>query len=123
MESAESNKVSSEEALEHARTWQEKGATLLLSISSEPGKRAVCDKLAGHLSYVDDKGASLAFVWRIIEPGPQSSDMTFVEGEGKFSIRLEGTSFSILYTPQKSLTISRDLYRCVLTEVRASALG
>lgn len=115
--------MSIEEALERARAWQEKGATLLLSISSEPGRRTICEKLAGRLSYVDDGGASLAFVWRIIEPEPRSSDMTFVEGEGRFGIRLEGASFSITSTPQKSMTISRAPYLCVLTEVCASAFG
>jgi len=123
MESAETNKVSSEEALERARTWKEKGATLLLSISSGPGKRAVCENLAGRLTYIDDNGGSLGFYALIIEPEPQSSDATFVDGEVRFGIRLEGASFFMPDTPQKSMTISRGPYRCVLTEFRASAFG
>lgn len=123
MDLVESNKMSIEEALEQACAWQEKGATLQLTISIEPDRRAVCEKLAGRLSYVDDGGASLAFVWRIIEPEPRTSGMTFVDGEGRFIIRLGGASFSVISTPQKSMTISRDSYQCVLTEIRASAFG
>lgn len=123
MESAESNKVSSEVALEQAHAWKDKGATLLLSISSEPDKRVVCDKLAGHLSYTHDNGASLAFVWRIVEPEPQSSATPFVDAEGRFVIWLADASFSILDAPRKSMTISRGPYQCILTEVRASVFG
>lgn len=123
MESAESTIVSSEEALEYARAWHEKGATLLLSISSGPGKRDLCDKLWGRLSYVEDDGASLSFVRQVIEPDPQSSEMTFVDGEVRFRIWLEGASFSMQYAPQKSMTIARGPYRCVLTVDRASAFG
>ena len=123
MESAETRTVSSEEALEQARAWQEKGATLLVSISSGLGKRDLCDDLAGRLSYINDNGSSLIFSRRVIEPEPPSSEITFVDGEIKFRITLEGASFSMSYTTHKSMTISRGPYRCVLKEYRASAFG
>ena len=123
MDSAESKTVSSEEALENLRAWCERGTTLLLSISSGPGKRDLCDELAGHLSYVDDDGASLTFVRRVIEPEPQSSEKTFVDGEIRFVIRLEDAAFSMLYIPQKSIAITRGPHRCVLTEGRAPAFS
>jgi hypothetical protein len=123
MESEKSNKVSSEVALEQARAWKDKGATLLLSISSGPDKRVICDKLAGRLSYVADDGASLAFNWQIVESAPKVSAKPLVDGEGRFVVWLADASFSMLDTLQKSMAIVRGAYQCILTEVPASAIG
>jgi hypothetical protein len=123
MESTGSNTVNSEAALEQARAWKDKGATLLLSISSEPDKRVICDKLPGSLLYVADDGASLAFDWRIVESDPKVSAQLLVDGAGKFVIWLADASFSRLNIPQKSMSIVRGSYQCILTEVRASAFG
>jgi hypothetical protein len=123
MESTESNKVSSEVVLEQARSWKDKGATLLLSISSEPDKRFICDKLAGRLSYVADDRASLAFDWQRVESDPKVSAKPLVDGKGRFVVWLADASFSMLDTPQKSMTIVRGSYQCILTEVHASAFG
>jgi hypothetical protein len=121
MESAESNMVIIVPALEHVRAWKDKGATLMLSISSGPDKRAICDKLVVSVSYVDDVRARLTLIWRGVEPDPRASSATFVESEGRFVVWLEGASFSLIDTPEKSIVISRDSYQCVLTEFRASA--
>ena len=122
MESAESTKVSSEEALEHARAWKDKGATLLLSISRQPDKRAdVCDKLP--VSILDVTDSSLSFRWQLDVVDPGGPTRPFASAHGTFVVWLEGASFAVLYSPRKSLTISRGPYQCVLTEFRASAFG
>ncbi len=119
MKSAESNKVSSEDVLEYARAWKDKGATLLLSISRQPDKRAYfCDKLWVSVYNVTDQ--ALAFSWQLRVVDPIDPSLLFAEADGKFVVRLEGASFSMLDIPKKTITISRGPYRCDLTEVRAS---
>ena len=121
MSRAEQHNPSIDEALAQARMWWDKGATLLLSISSEPDKRAVCDKLAGRLSYVAPDGASLKFDWQTVESDSKVSAKPLVDGVGHFVVWLEGASFSMIDSPMKSLVISCGSYRYVVTEVRASA--
>lgn len=123
MSSTEPNSISVEAALEQVRAWGDKGATLQLSISNMPDKRVICDKLVGRLSYVADDGASLAFVWQIVESDPKVSAKPLVDEEGRFVIWLADASFSMHDTPQKSMAIVRGAYLCILTEICASAFG
>jgi len=120
MSRTEQKSASIDEALEQARIWEGKGIPLLLSISDEPERRAVSDKLAGRLSYVAEDGTSLKFDWQIVESDPKVSAKPLVDGGGHFVIWLVGSSFSITDSPRKSMTISRGSYRYVVTEYRAS---
>jgi hypothetical protein len=121
MASTEQNSISMEAALEQARAWRDKRATLILSISSEPGETIFCKELWGHLSDVADDGASFAFVWQIVKSDPKVSAKLLVDGWGRFVVWLEGASFYIIHSHKKSMTISRGPYRYVVTEDRASA--
>ena len=121
MSRTDKNSVSIDEALRQARTWGDKKATLLLSISSPPDNVAVCDELAGWLSYVAPDGASLRFDWQKFKSDPDVSTKPLVDGSGHFVLWLDGASFSMADSPKKSITILRGSYRYVLQEVRASA--
>jgi hypothetical protein len=122
MESAESDKVSSEVAFEQARAWKDKGATLLLSISRQPDKRAdVCDKLP--VTILDVTDSSLSFRWQLDVVDPDGPTQPFASAHGTFVVWLGGVTFAALYSPRKSLNISRGHYQCVLTEFSASAFG
>lgn len=122
MEPEESSVVRSEAALEQAREWKDKGATLLLSISRQPDKRAdVCDKLP--VTILDVTDSSLSFRWQLDVIDSDGPTQPFASAHGTFVVWLEGASFAALYSPNKSLTISRGLFHSVLTEFRASAFG
>lgn len=120
METKESSVVGSDVALEHAREWKDKGATLLLSISRLPDKRAdVCDKLP--VTILDVTDSSLSFRWQLDVVDSDGPARQFASAHGTFVVWLKGASFAALYSPDKSLTISRGPFHCVLTEFRASA--
>lgn len=121
MSSTEQNSMSLEAALEQTRAWRDKGATLILSLSSEPDGTDFGKELWGRLSDVADDGASLAFVWQIVKSDPSVSAKPLVDGWGRFVVWLEGASFSITHSHRKSMTILRGPYRYVLAEYRASA--
>ena len=121
MSSTEQNSISMEEALEQARVWRDKGATLILTVSSEPDETIYGKELWGRLSDVADDGASFAFVWQVVKSDPTFSAKPLVDGWGRFVVWLERASFSIMHSPKKSMTISRGPYRYILAEHRASA--
>ncbi len=95
--------------------------TLLLSIFRQPDKRVVCDKLPVTILGVAD--SSLSFRWQLYEVDPDGPAKPFATADGTFVVWLKGASFAVLYSPKKSLTISRAPYQCVLTEFRDSAFG
>jgi len=109
-------------ALECISSWQSAGAWLELSLKKNlPGNSEIrFDKLIVRILHVTD--STLAFSWST-DTFDSSPKRSFAHSDGTLVVSLEDSLLSISDSPKKTLSISRGPYLCVLTEIRASALG